>query len=74
MQINSKSSENAENAFSKIDKKNESLFTKDERKRNYKNSIAAAEENKKPINQLLQMLFTMVMVLQKKGSKKIKQK
>lgn len=44
---NSRISENAENAFAKIDKKNESLFTKDERKRSYKNSIAAAEENQK---------------------------
>ena len=34
-----------------MDKKNESLFTKEERKRNYKESIATAEENQKPIDQ-----------------------
>ena len=48
---NSSSANDAENAFAKIDKKNESLFTKEERKRNYKESIAAAEENQKPIDQ-----------------------
>ncbi len=37
----------AEKAFAKIDKKNESLFTKSERKRNYQESIAQAEENNK---------------------------
>mgnify|MGYP005750634681 CR=1 FL=1 len=41
------SSVDAENAFSKIDKKNESFFTKEERKIKYRESIAAAEENKK---------------------------
>ncbi len=41
------SSKDVENAFAKIDKKNESLFTKDARKRKYQESIAAAEENKK---------------------------
>ena len=35
------------NAFAKIDKKNESFFTKEERKIKYRESIAAAEENKK---------------------------
>lgn len=40
-------SKDAENAFAKIDKKNESLFTKDERKLKYRESIAAADENKK---------------------------
>jgi len=41
------SSNDAENAFAKIDKKNESFFTKEERKIKYRESIAAAEENKK---------------------------
>ena len=41
------SSGDIEKAFAKIDKKNESLFTKDARKRKYQESIAAAEENKK---------------------------
>tara|TARA_X000001036_G_scaffold432676_1_gene468981 strand:- start:3731 stop:4078 length:348 start_codon:yes stop_codon:yes gene_type:complete len=41
------SSESAENAFAKIDKKNESFFTKEERKIKYRESIAAAEENQK---------------------------
>ena len=43
------SNKNVEDAFAKIDKKNESLFTKEDRKKNYQKSISAAEENKKSI-------------------------
>ena len=45
-----KSSENIEDAFAKIDKKNESLFTKAERKKKYQESITAAEKNRKSIS------------------------
>ena len=45
---NKKSSANkAEDAFAKIDKKSEALFTKDDRKKSYQNSIAIASEKNK---------------------------
>ena len=46
----SKSSENIEDAFAKIDKKNESLFTKAERKKKYQESISAAEKNRNSVS------------------------
>jgi len=42
-----KTSNSAEDAFAKIDKKTESLFTKDDRKKSYQNSVAIAEEKSK---------------------------
>ena len=41
---NEKSSSSAEDAFAKIDKKTESLFTKEDRKKSYQNSVALSEE------------------------------
>ena len=41
------SANNAEDAFAKIDKKTEALFTKDDRKKSYQNSIAIASEKNK---------------------------
>ena len=45
------SSSKAEDAFSKIDKKSESLFTKQDRVNNYKKSIAKAESLNKSLKE-----------------------
>ena len=41
------SANNAEDAFAKIDKKTEALFTKDDRQKSYQNSIAITNEKSK---------------------------
>ena len=41
-----KKSKDARDSFSKIDKKDQALFTKEERKKRYENSLAISKENK----------------------------
>ena len=41
-----KKSKDARDSFSKIDKKDQALFTKEERKKRYENSLAISNENK----------------------------
>ena len=43
---NTDSSDNAVNSFAKIDKKNESLFTKEDRKKSYIDAISEADKNR----------------------------
>ena len=68
------SSSKAEDAFSKIDKKSESLFTKQDRVNNYKKSIAKAESLNKSLKDNANYSGYGATAVNKKNSKTKKEK